>query len=127
MAGKRRDRQMRARIEKEQERLIAQLRELGLTPVAGRAADDGDVDQPRDEGDHAQASERRDIGFMTRERLAERINRLSIALDRLAAGTYGECDVCGGAIEPARLDAIPDATRCLACQERAEREREPAA
>ena len=122
MAGKRRDRQMRARIEKERESLIAQLREIGLTPVVGHAGAHGDVDQPRDEGDYAQASERRDLSFMTRERLAERINRLTVALERLGAGTYGECEVCGGRIEPARLDAIPDAARCLQCQERAERE-----
>jgi DnaK suppressor protein len=127
MAGKRRDRQMRTRIEQERERLIAQLRDIGLTPVTGSAGASGDADQPRDEGDHAQASERRDLGFMTRERLAERINRLTVALERFEAGTYGECEVCGGAIEPARLNAIPDATRCLQCQERAEREREPAA
>ena len=120
MAAKRRDRQMRTRIEKEREGLIAQLRGIGLSPVVGRA--DGEVDQPRDEGDYAQASERRDLSFMTRERLAERINRLTVALERLEAGTYGECEMCGGRIEPARLDAIPDAARCLQCQERAERE-----
>jgi DnaK suppressor protein len=122
MAEKRRDRQMRARIEKERGTLIDQLRQIGLTPVTGHAGPHGDVDQPRDEGDHAQASERRDLSYMTRERLAERINRLTIALERLEAGTYGECEVCGGRIEPARLDAIPDAARCLQCQERAERE-----
>jgi DnaK suppressor protein len=122
MVDKRRDRQIRTRIARERETLIAQLREIGLTPVAGSAGENGDVDQPRDEGDHAQASERRDLSFMTRERLAERINRLTTALERLEAGTYGECEVCGGRIEPARLNAMPDATRCLQCQERAERE-----
>ena len=122
MAEKRRDRQIRTRIARERETLIAQLRELGLTPVAGSAGQNGDGDRPRDEGDQAQASERRDLSFMTRERLAERINRLTTALERLEAGTYGECEVCGGRIEPARLAAMPDATRCLQCQERAERE-----
>jgi DnaK suppressor protein len=37
------------------------------------------------------------------------------ALEKLDEGTYGVCDACGGAIEPARLEAIPWATRCVAC------------
>ena len=39
-----------------------------------------------DEGDEAQISERNDMAFMTRERLAERINRLTAALERVAQG-----------------------------------------
>jgi DnaK suppressor protein len=35
------------------------------------------------------------------------------AQEKLADDTYGECDVCGTAITPERLDARPWATRCL--------------
>jgi DnaK suppressor protein len=37
------------------------------------------------------------------------------ALDKLDDGTYGVCDACGARIEPERLEAIPWATRCVAC------------
>jgi RNA polymerase-binding transcription factor len=37
------------------------------------------------------------------------------ALQKLAEGTYGVCDGCGGPVEPDRLEAIPWATRCVAC------------
>ena len=37
------------------------------------------------------------------------------ALEKLDDGTYGHCDVCGGAIEPARLEARPSSVRCVAC------------
>jgi DnaK suppressor protein len=37
------------------------------------------------------------------------------ALEKLDEGTYGTCDACGGPIEPARLEAIPWATRCVSC------------
>ena len=37
------------------------------------------------------------------------------ALARIEAGQYGECDVCGGDIAPARLAALPTATRCIKC------------
>ena len=37
------------------------------------------------------------------------------ALGKLVDGTYGICDGCGVPIEPDRLDALPWATRCVAC------------
>jgi RNA polymerase-binding transcription factor len=37
------------------------------------------------------------------------------ALGKLDDGTYATCDACGDPIEPERLEAIPWATRCVAC------------
>lgn len=42
------------------------------------------------------------------------------ALQRLDSGTYGVCVDCGKAIPEARLDAKPEAARCVADQERFE-------
>jgi RNA polymerase-binding transcription factor DksA len=56
-----------------------------------------------------------------RQRAAERINRLTRALERLAHGEYGACEECGAAIEPARLAAVPEVAACRECQERRER------
>lgn len=38
------------------------------------------------------------------------------ALDRRAQGAYGVCEDCGSEIAPERLEVLPDATRCVACQ-----------
>lgn len=114
-------RRIRERLEREREEAIAQLRGLGIVPDGAAAQPDSHIEPARDEGDQAQASERQDISFMTRERIAERINRLAAALERVKDGTYGTCEMCGEAIERSRLEALPEATRCLACQERAER------
>jgi DnaK suppressor protein len=35
------------------------------------------------------------------------------ALEKLDAGTYGTCDVCGRPIAPERLEAIPWAVLCV--------------
>lgn len=43
------------------------------------------------------------------------IAAIDAALGRIAAGTYGQCAVCGGEIASARLEAMPTATRCVAC------------
>lgn len=41
-----------------------------------------------------------------------RLNKIRAALERIDAGTYGICAVCGKEIEGARLDASPSATTC---------------
>jgi DnaK suppressor protein len=38
------------------------------------------------------------------------------ARDRQAQGAYGICEDCGRPIAEERLAALPDATRCVACQ-----------
>jgi len=46
--------------------------------------------------------------------LAE-IAQIKAALDRIAAGTYGECATCGREIPEARLRAVPHAPQCINC------------
>ena len=38
-------------------------------------------------------------------------------MDRLDDGSYGTCAGCGEEIAPRRLQAIPEATTCVRCQE----------
>ena len=45
------------------------------------------------------------------------------ALARLEENTYGRCADCGGEIPEGRLDARPDAARCVACQAKHARRR----
>ena len=44
----------------------------------------------------------------------DEINQIHAALNRIAAGTYGQCSVCGIDIPAARLEALPTATTCIA-------------
>ncbi|MCB8043191.1 TraR/DksA family transcriptional regulator [Microbacterium oxydans] len=48
------------------------------------------------------------------------IQQISAALNRLDAGTYGQCARCGGQIAPARLEVVPHASACIECQNHAE-------
>jgi RNA polymerase-binding transcription factor DksA len=40
------------------------------------------------------------------------------ALAKLTSGTYGNCETCHDPIPAARLEAVPYARRCVACQQR---------
>jgi len=44
------------------------------------------------------------------------------ALTRIEDGSYGLCEACGCEIPAARLDVLPFALRCVACEEKREGE-----
>ncbi|QEY59692.1 TraR/DksA family transcriptional regulator [Pseudomonas sp. C27(2019)] len=43
------------------------------------------------------------------------VQEVKQALERLDAGTYGECEKCGEPINEARLEALPTAQHCINC------------
>jgi RNA polymerase-binding transcription factor DksA len=47
--------------------------------------------------------------------LRQEMADIRAALSRLEEGSYGTCTRCGEPISSARLDALPTATRCVAC------------
>ena len=47
--------------------------------------------------------------------LRDQLDDTVAALDRLDAGTYGRCEVCGRTIGAERLAARPTARTCIAC------------
>jgi RNA polymerase-binding transcription factor DksA len=49
-------------------------------------------------------------------RLAQTIDEIDAALDRIADGSYGRCSSCGIAIPLERLEFRPFAAGCVACQ-----------
>jgi DnaK suppressor protein len=109
-------------LEQELHKAVGRLRQLeGSVEVEETPGVPGDNSPFADEVDEIQASERREIGFATRELLVDRVNRLVAALDRLNEGEYGRCVECGEDIAPARLRAMPEVSTCVRCQDRIER------
>jgi DnaK suppressor protein len=50
--------------------------------------------------------------------ISESIADIGRALAKIDAGTYGTCDECGRDIGADRLEALPAASRCVACARR---------
>ena len=48
------------------------------------------------------------------------IEAIDRALFKLGSEQYGRCEQCGKAIPQARLEAVPAAAMCMACEEAAE-------
>jgi DnaK suppressor protein len=96
------------------EETLASLAELGLRIDAVTAARaDANSDDEHDPEGATIAFERSQADALrvaARARLAD----IDAALERVAAGTYGRCVVCGAPIPEARLQARPFAATCLA-------------
>jgi RNA polymerase-binding transcription factor DksA len=113
---------VRKQLEHDLHTAIGRLRQLGGAVTAEALVGPTAVNSSfADEVDAIQASEFRDIGCTIRELLAERVNRLSAALDRLDKAAYGMCVECNEAISPARLHVMPEVQTCVRCQDRLER------
>ena len=75
------------------------------------------LDIPSDEGDLSQQHHEEWI-FLNRNTIDMKLLReIADALHRLDQGNYGVCLSCEEPISPKRLDAVPWARYCVACQE----------
>ena len=75
------------------------------------------------EDSDAQVNTARDLEFAINEHETAELGDIEAALERMDAGTYGQCTDCGVNIPSARLNAYPTAKRCIDCQTVAEQRR----
>jgi len=97
---------MRQEIAEEIEHLRIDLRNM-----AEPSADEADID----------AYEREKTWALV-QRLQRKVESVEHAMRMAENGTYGICESCGDRITPARLEILPEATLCLECQRRIERQ-----
>jgi DnaK suppressor protein len=72
-----------------------------------------------DSADRAQEQENDEVLAGLEETTGDLLLQYQHALERIDAGRYGVCEMCGFDIRPERLAAVPQATRCSACAEQA--------
>lgn len=82
------------------------------------AASGGEV---ADQKDEAALLQRAEVDQAQLERDMAEMASVERALERLEAGTYGDCAACREPIPLQRLMARPDAEYCAACQDTRER------
>jgi RNA polymerase-binding protein DksA len=111
--------EVRSQLRADVKRLATELDE-----VAGDLAD-----LMRDAGESA-GSDQADVGSATFERDQEitivnnardMLEQSEHALERIANGTFGVCEVCGNPVGKNRLMVFPRATMCMTCKQREER------
>lgn len=78
------------------------------------AATGSNADDEHDPEGATLAFERQQVAALLRQAEGE-LTELGAARGRVAAGTFGTCEVCGGAVGAERLAARPTARTCIAC------------
>ena len=97
----------RGLLEIEQSQLRAELTELGF--------DDGrtGLDYDANFADTSQVTAERGEAEALAGTLKDTLEEVAAAITRLDNGTYGTCESCGVAINPARLEAMPASRFCI--------------
>jgi DnaK suppressor protein len=86
-----------------------------LARLRGEVRSAGEV---RDTTDEAAADEASGEALEEVTLESRTLEQVEDALKRVADGTYGRCVICGRAIAPARLEAIPWTPYCMEDQEK---------
>ena len=105
---------LRSRLEGERKRLGEELEQLkaGVRPAEERR--EGSPFGKREE--EATESFELEKRLVLEKRVRDQLAEVEFALDKFEKGTYGLCDACGKPIDPARLEALPQASLCLDCK-----------
>ena len=80
------------------------------------------IETSADALDQIQHAVERELALGTLARESSGLRETRAALRRIDEGTFGICMDCEEEINVKRLNAVPWAARCIACQERADRE-----
>lgn len=86
------------------------------------AEDAGGMNAGGDFGDQSFSSGESSLDLAEAQRDIDELSGIDAALVAIAEGNYGFCSSCGVEIPEGRLRVQPLALRCVACQERSERQ-----
>jgi len=106
--------ELRGRLEIELERLTVELEQLEASGATADGRREGSPFGKREE----EATETLELEkrLTLENRIRGQITEVEHALRKFEEDTYGLCDSCGQPIDPARLEALPQASLCLNCK-----------
>jgi len=82
------------------------------------------IEKSPDALDEVQNAAERELAIRNLDRESNLLRNVRAALHRIDEGMYGVCLHCEEDISPKRLNAVPWAPYCIACQETADRNQE---
>ncbi len=114
---------LRSRLESEHKRLNGELEQskASVRPVEERREGSPFGKREEEATETFELEKRLALEKRVREQLAE----VEHALHKFEEGTYGSCDSCGQPIDPARLEALPQASLCMNCKAKNEKGSSP--
>ena len=104
---------LRARLEMNRKRLTEQLEQLKASHPVEDRREGSPFGKREEEATEAAELENR---LALEERILDQLAAVASALDKFDKGTYGLCESCRQPIDPARLEALPEAKLCVNCK-----------
>ena len=115
---------MKAKLLEERQRIAADLEVLEETTAATPRDASGDLSSYSSHmADQGSDSMEREKAFLFASVKRRRLDEIDLALGRIESGTFGVCESCGQPIPAKRLERMPDASLCVSCKEKEEKER----
>ena len=110
----------RAHLETERKRLLVELEQLQAGVPSPEERRVGSPFGKREE----EATETLELEkrLVLEKRTRGQMAAVEHALQKFEEGTYGLCDICGKPIDPARLEALPQASVCMTCKAQQEKD-----
>ena len=105
---------LRSRLENEQKQLNEELGQLRASVRPAEERREGSPFGKREE--EATESLELERRLALEKQIREQLADMEHALRKFDEGKYGICERCGEPIDPARLDALPQAKLCLNCK-----------
>lgn len=102
--------EIQQKLEKQKSALLARLQKQEKTNEAGQSINP-------DRSDLASRYRQQNRDQLLLARAEQQLAEVEQALERLAAGIYGECTQCGKPVRPERLIVMPAAALCIQCQQ----------
>ena len=105
---------LRAQLQEDRKRLLEEFEQLQASiPSSDERREGSPFGKREEEATEASELEKR---LALEQRIRQELASIDHAVQKFEEGTYGSCDNCGQKIDPARLEALPQASLCLACK-----------
>ena len=105
--------ELRARLESEQKRLLEERDQLVASVNPTERREGSPFGKREEEATETLELEKR---LALEKRIRDQLAGVEHALHKFEEGTYGLCEGCGQPIDPARLEALPQANLCMNCK-----------
>jgi DnaK suppressor protein len=105
---------LHSRLESEHKRLTGELEQLKASARPANERREGSPFGKREE--EATETLELETRLALEKRVRDQLADIEHALSKFKDGTYGLCDSCGQPIDPARLEALPQANLCMSCK-----------
>ncbi len=107
--------EVRTILEGEKKRLLEELNQIKKSQPTDERREGSPFGKREEEATESMELEKR---LVLENRLNLLLSEVEHALQKLENGTYGYCDVCNLAIDPARMQALPQAILCISCRQK---------